>query len=123
MEIFAKVHPPELKALKHNYAHLILRVRNNKRGYKWYEAEIEVPKKLSLSHDYTLTKARVRLGILHRNEYLERHIRLYASPYTNAGEYNVKISVFAYGKDGVIDERMDAILTVKVIPLEETIIV
>ena len=122
MELYVKVHPPEIPAKKRTEALLLVRLRNNKRGARWYEGVVELPPALSLSYDYTLRKARIRFGILRRNEFLEKAIRIYSSPHTRADVYPGKLIVLAYDKDGVIAERMEVTFTVKVVNVEEVVV-
>lgn len=122
MELHVEVHPPEIQAKKRAEALLLVRIRNNKRGTRWYEGVIELPPSLSLSYDYTLRKARVRFGILRKNEFLEKAIRIYSSPHTKADVYPGSLVVFSYDKDGVVSERMEVTFTLKVVEVDEVIV-
>ncbi len=121
MEVKAKVYP-ELIANQHSEARLILMVRNNKRGYRWYEADVEVPHHLSLVPDYTLRKGKVRLGILRRNEYISKFIKLYSSEFTPPNIYPIRITVYAYNKEGVVDERVDLTVSAKAVERKELVV-
>jgi len=121
MEVKAKVYP-ELVGNRHSEARLILVVRNNKRGCRWYEADIELPHHLSLVPDYTLRKGKVRLGILRKNEYISKFVKLYSSQYTPPDTYPVKVTVYAYNKEGVVDERLDLVVSAPVVKGKELVV-
>lgn len=112
MKASARIHPDTLYARMQNSVNLIVRVEN-KGNPRWVEAEIRVPEKLSLAPDVRLNEGRMRLGIVNTNEALEKSVKVYASAFTDAQKYLVKITVFTYDKDAVIDERMEFEFAIK----------
>ncbi|VVB98518.1 Uncharacterised protein [uncultured archaeon] len=112
MKAAVRVHPETLYARMQNEVALILRVEN-KGASRWAEAEVEVPEKLSLAPLAHLHKGRMRVGIVGRNQALEKSVKIYASAYTGAQPYECRLVVFTYDKDGVIDERIELPFQVK----------
>lgn len=108
----AKTHPETLYARMHNSVSLIARIENGGET-RWVEAEVQLPEKLSLAADTQLRKGRMRLGIVEKDETLEKSVRIYGNQYTDAQLYNCKLIVFTYDKDGTIDKRIDVSFTVK----------
>ncbi len=107
MEIMLKLHPPVLRAKELNNTKLIIQIKNDKRGLKWFEANIELPPELSFTPDHSLRVGRTRLGILRKNETIEKYIKIYASQYTKENTYKGKITIFSFDRNGIIDERKD----------------
>jgi hypothetical protein len=106
MKAEARMHPETLYARMRNEATLILRVENTK-SPRWVEAEVHVPEKISLAASAQLRKGRMRVGIVGKNQALEKSVKIYASEYTDAQSYDCKLIVFTYDRDGVIDERIE----------------
>jgi len=102
-----KLHPPVLRAKELNNTKLIIQIKNDKRGLKWFEANIELPPELSFTPDHSLRVGRTRLGILRKNETIEKYIKIYASQYTQENVYKGKITIFSFDRNGIIDERKD----------------
>ncbi len=122
MEVFIKLYPSSLEAERFNDVRLIIRVKNDKKGLRWFEADIEVPHKLSLTPDHSLRKGKIRIGILRKNEVIEKYIRIFGSKYTKPDIYKAKITVFAYDRNGVINERVDKEFEIECKPVVEEII-
>ena len=106
-------HPDVLFAYSINYVELILRVENPVDHPIWAEADITVPEKLSLSPDNSLRKGRVRVGIVGKNEFLEKAVRVYGNSFTNPQMYRASATVYVFNKDGVIDSRMEKSLDIR----------
>lgn len=107
-----RTHPNVLFAYTQNHVEMILRVEN-KREISWAEADIHVPEKMSLSPDNSLRKGRVRIGIIEKNQYLEKAVRIYANTYTNPQMYRCRSIVYLYNKDGVIDGRIEKAVDIR----------
>ncbi len=112
MKASVKLHPETLYARMHNGISMILRVEN-KGDARWVEADVHLAEKLSLASDTHLRKGRMRVGIVGRDEALEKSVKIYAIAYTDAKPYDCKAVVFTYDKDGVIGERIEVPFTVK----------
>ena len=106
-------HPEVLFAYSANYVEVILRVENPAQHPIWAEADIVVPKNLSLSPNSALKKGRVRIGIVSRNEFLEKAVRVYGGPYTNPQMYRCNATLYIFNHDGVIDERLEKAVDVR----------
>ena len=113
VNITLRTHPDVLFAFSINHIELITRVENHNEHPIWVEAEISVPEKLSLSPDSPLRKGRVRIGIIEKNQFLEKAVRVYANSFTNPQMYKVDSTVFLFNKDGVIDARLEKSLNIR----------
>ncbi len=108
-----RFHPNVLFAYSQNYADLILRVENPTNEDYWAEADVLAPEKLSLSPDSALKKGRVRIGIVGKNEFLEKAIKVYANVYTNPQMYRCKTITYIFTKNGVIDKRLEKTIDIR----------
>lgn len=86
---------------------LILRVENAGDQVVWTEADVVVPENLSLSPNNALRKGRVRVGIVGKKEYLEKAVRIYATPTTNPQMYRCGVTLYMFNRDGVIEKRLE----------------
>ena len=102
-----RLHPDVIFAYSQNYVDLIIRVENPSDQDFWCEADVLAPEKLSLGPDNSLRKGRLRIGILSKNEFIEKACRIYANIYTNPQMYRCKAVVYFYTKNGVIDTRLE----------------
>lgn len=102
-----RTHPDVLFGFSSHHVELILRVENESEHPVWAEAEISVPENISLSPNNTLRKGRVRVGIISKNEFLEKAVRVYAGSLTSPQMYKCSATLFVFNKDGVIDGRME----------------
>lgn len=106
-------HPEVLFAFSANHIELIARVENPDDRPLWAEAEVSVPERLSLAPDHHLAKGRLRIGIIGKNEFLEKSVRVYANGYTNPQMYTCPVTLFTFNRDGVIDKRMEKSIDVR----------
>ncbi len=116
-----KTHPDVLFAYTNHNIDLILRVEN-KDEISWVEADVSIPNKISLSPTNSLDKGRVRVGIVNKDESMEKGVKLYASPYTNPQMYRCKIILYAYNKDGTIETRIEKAMDVRCEPKKKEVI-
>ena len=122
MEVFAKIHPSEINANQFSDTQLIIRIRNDKKEQFWYEGEVNLPNQLSLTPDQTLSKAKIRFGILKSNGEIEKYVKVYGSKYTDASSYAIALSIYEYDKDGAVSERKDSSIDLQCKPaMSETI--
>ncbi len=112
-------HPEVLFAYSSHYVEVILRVENPAAESVWAEADVSVPDNLSLSPDSKLRKGRVRVGIVRKNEFLEKAVRVYAGPYTSPQVYRCNAVLYVFNSDGVIDERMERAVDIRCEPKKE----
>jgi hypothetical protein len=108
-----RTHPSVLFAYSQNYVDLIIRVENAGDNNYWSEADIIVPERLSLSPDGNLRKGRMRIGILGKNEFIEKAAKVYANAYTNPQIYRCKVVLYSYNRDGVIEGRLEKSVDVR----------
>lgn len=102
-----RLHPGVVFAYSPNHIELIIRAENPSDQDFWCEADVLVPEKLSLSPDNNLRKGRLRVGIVAKNEFIEKACRVYANIYTNPQVYRCKSIVYFYNKNGVIESRIE----------------
>ncbi|MDD5172161.1 MAG: hypothetical protein PHF60_03945 [Candidatus ainarchaeum sp.] len=102
-----RTHPDVLFGFSNHHVELILRVENENDHPIWAEAEIAVPENISLSPNNSLRKGRVRIGIIGKNEFLEKAVRVYSGSLTSPQMYKCSAILFVFNKDGVIDKRME----------------
>lgn len=105
-----RLHPNVVFAYSQNYADLIIRAENAGGQSLWCEADVIAPEKLSLSPDNSLRKGRLRVGILEKNEFIEKACRVYAGVYTNPQVYRCKVVTYFYDKNGVIEGRLEKVI-------------
>jgi hypothetical protein len=100
-------HPDVLFGFSNHYIELILRVENPGDHPVWTEADVSVPERLSLSPNNQLKKGRVRIGIVGKDEFLEKAVRVYGNSFTNPQMYRCNVTAFVFNKDGVIESRLE----------------
>lgn len=113
VKVTLRNHPDVLFAYTLNHVELILRVENPADHPMWTEADISVPERLSLGPDNSLRKGRVRIGIVGKNEFLEKAVRIYGNSFTNPQMYRVNTTLYVFNKDGVIESRMEKSLDIR----------
>lgn len=102
-----RTHPNVIFAYTPNHVDMIMRIENHAKHSCWAEAEVVVSERLSLSHDNSLRRGRIRIGIVDSDQYLEKSVKIYASTYTNPQMYRCKVTLYTYNKDGVIETRLE----------------
>jgi hypothetical protein len=107
VKLSLRCHPDVLFGFSSHHVELILRVENHGEGVAWAEADVSVPERLSLSPNNSLRKGRLRVGIVGKEEYLEKAVRVYSNSFTNPQMYKCDITLFAFNRDGVIDSRQE----------------
>ncbi len=122
MKVNTKVHPKDPLINAYEPAELVISVKNEKRGVKWYEALIILNGELSLLPDGELRKAKLRIGILKKGEGLEKYLHLYPSRIAPQDIHGrVDVYIFAYDKNGVVVEREENSLQVTFYAKEEAL--
>ena len=105
--LMLRAHHEIIFAYSTNHTEVIVRVENEGKAYLWAEADIQVPESISLAPMTELRKGRVRIGIIGKNEFLEKATRIYAMPTTAPQVYRCGVVLYLYNKDGVIEKRME----------------
>ena len=107
VKLTLRTHPEVLFGYSSNHVELILRVENEGDQPLWTEADVAVPEHLSLHPGNSLSKGRVRVGIVGKKEFLEKSVRVYSSSYTNPQMYKCNVTLYTFDKDGVIEKRLE----------------
>ncbi len=102
-----RLHPDVLFAYEQNYLNLIIRVENRGNSHVWCEADIKVPDGVSLSPTSALARGRVRVGIVGKNEFIEKSARIFGNQYTSPQVYQASVTLYVFSGDGVIESRME----------------
>ncbi len=113
VKVSLRSHPDVLFGFSNNHVELILRVENHGAHSVWAEADVSVPERLSLSPDSALRKGRLRVGIVGKEEYLEKAVKVYSNSFTNPQMYKCSVTLFAFNRDGVIEERQEKSLNLR----------
>jgi hypothetical protein len=113
VKLSLRCHPDVLFGFSSHHVELILRVENHGEGAAWAEADVSVPERLSLSPNNPLRKGRLRVGIVGKEEYLEKAVRVYSNSFTNPQMYKCDVTLFAFNRDGVIGSRQEKSINVR----------
>ena len=97
----------KLRAFTYNELELNLRVATTEPEPYWIEVIYEVPSPLSLAPDKHLPTGKGLIGILQKDEVKEKRVKIFAGSEVYPSTYNVKVTLYAYDKDGAIAERKD----------------
>ncbi|MGV8176844.1 MAG: hypothetical protein ACP5NX_03525 [Candidatus Bilamarchaeaceae archaeon] len=107
VEAKLRMHPDVLVAYGPHHADLIVRAENHSPRSVWAECDVHLGKGLSLSPDTELLKGRARIGILGKNQFIEKRIKIYANKYTQPRMYPCEVVVFSFDKNAVIEQRVE----------------
>lgn len=88
-------------------------MENHNEHLVWVEADVSVPEHLSLSPHHPLKKGRVRVGIVGKNEFLEKAVRVYGTTFTSPKMYKCNATVYSFNKDGVIQNRLEKSVNIR----------
>jgi len=113
VKLSLRCHPDVLFGFSSHHVELILRVENHGGQAAWAEADVSVPERLSLSPNNSLRKGRLRVGIVGKEEYLEKAVRIYSNSFTNPQMYKCDVTLFAFNRDGVIESRLEKSINVR----------
>jgi hypothetical protein len=102
-----KFSPIRLTAFMRNEVEMDVSVENRTKEPCWVEADVNVPKAISLAPDRELATGRLRIGIIKPNEILSKKVRIYGGASSYPELYQIRIIAFAFGKDGTITERAE----------------
>lgn len=108
-----RCHPDVLFGFSNHYVELILRVENHSNHPVWTEADVSVPERISLSPNNPLHKGRVRVGIVGKEEFLEKAVRIYSNSFTNPQMYKCDVTLYSFNRDGVIESRIEKSINVR----------
>ena len=97
--------PEKVRANSKNEVAMTLKLSTGDDKPLWCECDILVKYPLSLAYDRELKAARSRLGLLKPGKAIEKKVKLYTMPNNSLGQYLVGIVTYAYGEDGVIEDR------------------
>ncbi|MBI5158767.1 hypothetical protein HY992_01465 [Candidatus Micrarchaeota archaeon] len=104
-QIRPRFYPIKLNAYSKSEVELTIDVENLSNDACWSECDVILPPEISLSHDASLTKGRLRVGIIDAKGSRSGKCKIYSTLGAYPGVYTVSLIVYAYGKDGAIAGR------------------
>lgn len=99
--------PMRMEAYVRNQVEMEISVKNEGAEPRWLEADVSVPSAISLAPDRMLPKGRVRIGIALAGGKASKKIRIYGGPSSYPDTYPIRITIFGFGADGAIAERIE----------------
>lgn len=97
--------PKKLKANSKNETAMVVKMSTKQERLLWCECDILLKYPLSLAFDRELKAGHSRIGLLRKGKFLEKRFRLYTMPNNQPGQYLIGVVTYAYGEDGVIEDR------------------
>ena len=107
LNVRTRFYPIRLTANMQNSVELTIKVENTGKELLWSECDVIVPESLSLTPNRSLTKGRLRIGIMEPGKSGTGKCKVYGSAKTYPYTYMLRLTVYGYGKDGVIVTRED----------------
>jgi hypothetical protein len=107
LNISTKFYPLRLTAFMRNNIEMEVLIENRSEEARWVECDVLVPDAISLAPDRTLTKGRIRLGIIASGEMLGKKVKVYAGASSYPDTYSIKLIAYGYGREGVIAEKSE----------------
>jgi hypothetical protein len=99
--------PERLKPNMFTEADIHLSVGSKDSNLYWVECIVEVPHPLSLAPDKTLFIGKLLIGILGQGNTREKRIKFYGNSSVTSNVYQIKLTFYLYGEDGVIEDRKE----------------
>lgn len=99
--------PIRMAAYVRNEVEMEVTVRNEGNEPRWVECDVSIPEAISLAPDRSLSKGRMRVGIVLPRDKIAKKIKIYGGASSYPDTYAIRITYFGYGKDGTIAERYD----------------
>ena len=100
-----KFFPIRMAAYRRGEVELEIAVENSTNDDKWVECDVVIPEAISLAPDKTLTKGRLRVGIVKPGGRASKKLKIYGGASSYPDDYSVRLTMFGFGRDGVISER------------------
>ena len=108
LTIRPRFYPIRLQAYVRNEVELTVQLENLTDETFWGECVVECPEALSLAPDKPLGRGKLRVGILGPKETASARCKIYASARSYPDVYTVRLTGYAFGKDGAIIGREDS---------------
>ena len=99
--------PIRLTAHTRNEIELEITVKNDGVSPNWIECDVIVPEAISLASDKLLIKGRTRVGIAIPQGSISKKVRIYGNASTYPDSYLIRLTVFAFGSDGVVAQQQE----------------
>ena len=99
--------PIRMAAYVRNEVEMDVLVRNEGEEPRWVECDVAVPDAVSLAPDRSLSKGRMRIGIVLPRGRISKKMKIYGGASSYPDTYAIRLTVFGYGADGAISERYE----------------
>jgi len=106
--IAPRFYPLRLNAFMRSEVELSVDLENLTDLTAWIECDVVLPEAISLAPDRTLSKGRLRIGIVDPKGKASGKCKIYASARSYPDRYPVQLIAYAYGRDGAIMGREEA---------------
>ncbi|MDE1761934.1 MAG: hypothetical protein KGH59_01035 [Candidatus Micrarchaeota archaeon] len=80
----------------------------------WVEGVFDLQSPISLAPDKSLPSGKTVLGILDKDNPRSKRIKLYTNSDTYPSRYKMKVTIYAYDRDGAISERREYVKEIEV---------
>ncbi len=108
VSVEVKFDPESFKAFARNEGYMVINIASKDNpGTYWCECEVNIKPPLSLAPDKELNGGKSRVGILKAGVAIEKKVKLYTRPNNYPDGYQVALTIFMYGEDGAIAERIE----------------
>jgi len=105
LSVSMKFYPMRMAAYTRNEVELEISVENKTGDYRWVECDVLLPEAISLAPDKTLTKGRVRIGIIKPGDFATKKMKVYGGASSYPDTYAIRMTAYGFGSDGTISER------------------
>ena len=106
--ILPRFYPIRLNAFMRSEAELTIDIENLTDVTAWVECDVVIPDAVSLAPDKSLSKGRLRIGIIDPKGKASGKCKIYASAKSYPDRYPIQLIAYAYGRDGAIMGREEA---------------
>ena len=100
--------PIRMVAYSRNEVEMEISVKNEDGEPRWVECDLSIPEAISLAPDRTLSKGRIRVGIVLPGTRITKKIKIYGGASSYPDTYTIRLTFFGFSKDGVIAERSES---------------
>lgn len=105
LHITTRFFPIRMNAYIRNEVEMTVEIENRENEERWVECDISIPEAISLAADRTLTKGRIRVGIIKPGEILSKKVKIYGGASSYPDIYTIRITAYGFGRDGAIAIR------------------
>lgn len=104
-QIHPRFYPIKLNAYSRSEVELTIDVENLSSDLCWAECDVVLPQEISLAPDKSLTKGRLRIGIINAKERQSGKCKIYSTLNAYPSVYTVSLVVYGFGRDGAVIGR------------------